>query len=234
MTLGTEGSQRDASSEQAPEVRDAESCAQAHSPPNDGLISSVGQLTRRLHDILRELGYDRGIERAAQVVPDARDRLSYVASITEQAATRSLNAVEIARPMQERLGVDAGRLAQAWEAFFLARLDPEAMCQLAEDTCRFLEVVRHTAQATAAQLLEILMAQEFQDLTGQVLRRLTHAVHEIEQQLLKLLIDQAPAAKRQQFEENGLLSGPVVDAEGRTDVVTSQQQVDDLLESLGF
>jgi chemotaxis protein CheZ len=234
MTLGTEQRERDASSQQPSEVRDAEACAQAHSPPHDELISSVGQLTRRLHEILRELGYDRGIEQAAQAVPDARDRLSYVASITEQAATRSLNAVEIARPMQERLGVDAGRLAQAWEAFFLARLEPEGMCQLAEDTCRFLELVHQTAQTTGAQLLEIVMAQEFQDLTGQVLRRLTHAVHEIEQQLVKLLINQAPAAKRQQFEESGLLSGPVIDAEGRTDVVTSQQQVDDLLESLGF
>jgi chemotaxis protein CheZ len=83
-------------------------------------------------------------------------------------------------------------------------------------------------------LVEILMAQEFQDLTGQVIRKLAQAVHDLEQQLLKLLLDQTPSVKRHQYKESGLLDGPVVGAEGRADVVTNQQQVDDLLESLGF
>jgi chemotaxis protein CheZ len=200
----------------------------------DELISGVGQLTRKLHELLRELGYDRDIKRAAHAAPDARQRLDYVATITEQAATRSLNAVEIARPLQERLGSDAERLSLAWERFFAAQLDQDAVWQLAEETCRFLEDARRAAHTTGSQLIEILMAQEFQDLTGQVIRKLTQAMHDLEQQLLKLLLDQTPPLKRQQFEDSGLLSGPVVEPEGRVDVVTSQQQVDDLLESLGF
>jgi chemotaxis protein CheZ len=214
---------------------DAEAAAAAGSRrDHEALVSRVGQLTRRLHEILRELGYDQQIERAAQAVPDARERLSYVATITEQAATRSLNAVEIARPLQERLGEDAQRLARAWEPFFSAQLDREGVWQLAEQTNGFLESVRHAAAATATQLLEVVMAQEFQDLTGQVLRKLTQVVHDIEQQLLTLLLDQASAQTRRAVEESGLLNGPVIDGDGRTDVVTSQAQVDDLLESLGF
>jgi chemotaxis protein CheZ len=200
----------------------------------DELLSGVGQLTRKLHEILRELGYDRDIERAAHAAPDARQRLDYLASITEQAATRSLTAVETARPLQEQLGSDAQRLILAWERFFTTRLRQDALWQLAEDTCRFLEGARTVAQVTGDQLIEILMAQEFQDLTGQVIRKLIHAVHDLEQQLLKLLLDQTPALKRQQCEDGGLLNGPVIATDGRPDVVTSQQQVDDLLESLGF
>jgi chemotaxis protein CheZ len=207
---------------------------QAGQGQHDDLVSRVGQLTRRLHEILRELGYGEEIERAAQALPDARERLSYVASVTEQAATRSLSAVEIARPLQERLGADAQVLALAWEAFFSAHLDREGIWQLAEKTTRFLESAQQVAAVTAAQLIEVLMAQEFQDLTGQVVRKLTHAVHEIEGQLLTLLLDQAPTHTRQAVRDSGLLDGPAIGGDGRTDVVTSQQQVDDLLESLGF
>lgn len=202
--------------------------------PRDELLSRVGQLTRRLYEILRELGYDRDIERAVNAVPDARQRVDYVLRMTEQAATRSLNAVEIARPLQEQIEARAGQLALDWERFFCSRLDHEAVWQLAEDTCRFLEGARQSALATSAQLHEILIAQEFQDLTGQVIRKLAQAVLDLEQQLLKLLIEQVQPTKRQQLKESSVLDGPVIDADLRQDVVTSQEQVDDLLESLGF
>jgi len=89
-------------------------------------------------------------------------------------------------------------------------------------------------EATSAQLMEIMMAQDFQDLTGQVIKRITDMVQGMEGQLLKLLVENAPAERRVAAESRGLLNGPVTGADLHGDVVTSQSQVDELLESLGF
>ncbi len=198
------------------------------------LISQVGQLTRRLHDTLRELGYHHAVERAADAVPDARQRLSYVAALTEQAATRTLVAAERARAMQDQVSRDAAQLGAAWEEYFGGNSGPTELWQLAEQTWEFLQALQGRTAATSAQLLEVVLAQEFQDLTGQVIRRVIEAAQDLEQQLLALLIDGAAPQVRVQIQHSGKLAGPVTDADGRSDVVTSQAQVDELLESLGF
>ena len=77
------------------------------------------------------------------------------------------------------------------------------------------------------------MAQDFQDLTGQVIKKIIELTQNMEQQLLSLLLENAPASVKAEI-NNSLLNGPVINAQGRSDVVTSQDQVDDLLESLGF
>ncbi|HVL75913.1 MAG TPA: protein phosphatase CheZ, partial [Noviherbaspirillum sp.] len=100
-------------------------------------------------------------------------------------------------------------------------------------TAAFLDGARADALATRQQLLDIMMAQDFQDLTGQVIRRVTELAHGIEQQLLQLLIDYAPPEVRREA-GNGLLNGPQINPTGNADVVSSQSQVDDLLDSLGF
>ncbi len=79
-----------------------------------------------------------------------------------------------------------------------------------------------------------MMAQDFQDLTGQVIKRVTTVTHDLELQLLQLLVDNVPAGPRGEENSSELMNGPVVKTEGRSDIVTDQQQVDDLLESLGF
>lgn len=200
--------------------------------PGD-VMSRVGTLTRTLHDALRELGYDRALEKTASAIPDARDRLDYVVKMTEQAAVRALNAIEAAQPIQDRLGEEAGHLAAQWQKLFDKQLGVEEFKTLVAGTRAYLgEVPGHT-QATNAQLLEIMMAQDFQDLTGQVIKKVTALAQNLEQQLVHLLVDLVPAEKRSEI-DTGLLNGPVVNAAGRNDVVTDQNQVDDLLESLGF
>jgi chemotaxis protein CheZ len=206
----------------------------ATTAPNDALVSKVGQLTRKLHETLRELGYDRALESAVHQIPDARERLTYVADMTEQAATRTLGAVEAARAIQAGVDSEAASLILAWERFFEARVGTQELWQLAEETSRFLHAVRQQGHATNAHLLEVMMAQEFQDLIGQVIRKVTQAAQDLERQLLELLVDSVSPEKRQQFEESGVLLGPVINGAGRNDLVTSQSQVDDLLESLGF
>jgi len=212
----------------------AADASQPSSLPQDDVITQLGQLTRKLHEALRELGYDRLLQDTAKAIPDARDRLVYVATMTEQAAVRALNAIETAKPIQDRLGQDAGDLAKEWDRLFARELSVEQFKALVERTRGFLSGVPAQTQATGAQLMEIMMAQDFQDLTGQVIKRITDMAQDMENQLLKLLLDNVPAERREAMESRGLLSGPVVRGNGSAEALTSQVQVDELLESLGF
>jgi len=198
----------------------------------DDLLMRIGQMTRMLRDSMRELGLDRAIQEAAQAIPDARDRLRYVANMTEKAAHRVLNATEVAQPIQEKLASDASALDARWQQWFDKPLElPEAR-ELVDDTRGFLGSVPQSARATQSQLMEIMMAQDFQDLTGQVIMKMMDVIGAIESELLQVLLDNVPQEKRQ--EAQGLLNGPQVNPQKAGDVVTGQDQVDDLLASLGF
>lgn len=197
----------------------------------DQFLTRIGHMTRSLHDNLRGLGFDRLLEKAASDMPDARDRLEYVAQMTEQAAQRVLNATEIAGPIQDRISDQAGELAAAWNALSeqpFAEADYRAM---AIRTQAYLAATRQDASQTKQQLMDIMMAQDFQDLTGQVIKRVTKVAHDIESQLVQLLVDYTPPEARR--EDSGLLNGPQINPAGK-DVIANQSQVDDLLESLGF
>ncbi|ALP61623.1 MULTISPECIES: protein phosphatase CheZ [Paraburkholderia] len=220
----------------------------------DRILARIGQLTRTLRDSMRELGIDKHVERAAEAVPDARDRLKYIATMTEQAAERVLSALEVAKPMQEQLQQDAAELDARWEQWYAAPIEREEVRALMNDTRTFLRGVPEVTTATNAQMLEIMMAQDFQDLTGQVIKKITDVVYLIEQQLLGVLIDNIAAERREQFaataqqlvaeaqheaisptgSPESLLNGPQINPEGKADVVQDQGQVDDLLASLGF
>lgn len=193
----------------------------------------IGQLTRLLHDTIRQLGYDKMLEETAEKLPDARQRLSYISQMTEQAASRVLNATDIAKPLQDRISERSGELNDRWQDLYEKKLSVDAFKALAGDTHAFLKQAHDDSKVVNDQLLEIMMAQDFQDLTGQVIKKIVDMASKLEDGLLKVLIDIMPEDKRTQAQD-GLLNGPVVDTKGRDDVVTSQEQVDDLLESLGF
>jgi chemotaxis protein CheZ len=205
---------------------------------NDELIQRIGRLTRMLRENMRELGLDKEVEKAAEAIPDARDRLSYVASMTEQAAERALNAVDRAQPIQDDLSSRAEALDQRWAAWFAEPKELDEARELVRDTRAYLGEVPQRTQATNQELLEIMMAQDFQDLTGQVIKRMMDVIREIEQQLVQVLVDNAPAGS-QAAESSGskndgeLLNGPQVNPQGEG-VMADQDQVDDLLDELGF
>ena len=214
---------------------------------SDRILARIGQLTRTLRDSMQELGLDKQVQAAAVMVPDARDRLKYVATMTEQAAERALNAIELAKPVQEGMQRDAQALDARWEQWYGAPMDRVEVKTLLADTRGFLQQVPVHTAATNAQLLEIMLAQDFQDLTGQVIKKITDVVHLIEQQLLGVLLENIAPERREQFAaqaaalaasasttNEALLNGPQINPEGRTDVVQDQTQVDDLLASLGF
>ncbi len=200
------------------------------------VIDQIGQLTRNLHDSLRELGYDKRLESIAAEVPEAQDKLSYVATKTEQAAERTLNATEIAMPIQEKLSTDAIHLSKQWKQALETQQtnpDTEKFKLLLIDTLQYLDKIPEQANATNTQLLEIMMAQDFQDLTGQVIKKITHMVQSLEKDLIDLLLANVPT-KKNSIADEGLMNGPVINPEKQNAVVCNQDQVDDLLASLGF
>ncbi|MRR49988.1 MAG: protein phosphatase CheZ [Rhodocyclaceae bacterium] len=196
-------------------------------------FNRIGHLARQLHDSMKELGYDRMLEDSARQIPDARQRLTYIAQMTEQAASKVLNSVDIVQPLQHELLAHSKELESRWEKMFASQLSVDEFKALAADTRNYFQTTPGKIEATNAQLTEIVMAQDFQDLTGQVIKKVVDMVQALEGQLLQVLIELAPEEKKVEAPD-GLLNGPVINSVGRSDVVTSQAQVDDLLESLGF
>ncbi|MFT6600395.1 MAG: chemotaxis protein CheZ [Alloalcanivorax sp.] len=216
---------------------------------SDDLVVRIGQLTRMLRESMRELGLDKEVEKAAEAIPDARARLNYVASMTEQAADRALNAVDRAQPLQNEIESRAESLDQQWQTWFENPMELDQARQLVNDTRGYLAAVPAMTRDTSKELLEIMMAQDFQDLTGQVIKKMMEVILEVENQLLQVLLESVPegeerdalkqrmedrnAADTRKREEATLVNGPQLTAEG-DGIVSNQDQVDDLLDELGF
>lgn len=199
----------------------------------EDLLTRVGHMTRLLHDSLRGLGLDKLLERAADDIPDARDRLEYVARMSEQAAQRVLNATDIAIPLQETIDAGAKKISADLQNLLEQSSTVEQYRQAAGRTLDYLQSVSGKSVETKSHLMDIMMAQDFQDLTGQVIKRVTELAQNLEQQLVQLLIDYSPNEVKREAGD-GLLNGPQIHPTGNADVVADQSQVDDLLDSLGF
>jgi len=213
------------------EVLEAE---EDESTEQERVFKRIGHMARQLHDTLHQLGYDKLLEKTVHAIPDATDRLAYVANLTEQAACRVLNATDIAKPLQDELEASSRALGERWDRLYANQMSVADFKVLAGETRAFLkDTVPQKSVATNDQLLEIMMAQDFQDLTGQVIKKVVTLAQDLENQLVQVLVDVIPDARRND-NVNSLLNGPVISSEGRTDVVVNQQQVDDLLDSLGF
>jgi chemotaxis protein CheZ len=191
----------------------------------EDLYHHVGRLTRQLHDALRELGYDREIESAVGSLPDARNRLSYISRLTGEAAEKVLNSVDETKAELSQLSGGAREMAVS------LRSDPVAAVASGRLMC-FLDEVGQSSTRADAHLTEIMLAQDFHDLTGQVVAKVVTLANDLEGSLVKLLVQVVPEDQIHKVEQ--ALNGPVVNPEGRTDVVANQEQVDDLLASLGF
>jgi chemotaxis protein CheZ len=144
-----------------------------------------------------------------------------------------LNATDTAIPLQERIDAGADEILNGWQSTLKAPFSEASYRDMATLTMQCLADMRNDTTATKQQLLDIMMAQDFQDLTGQVIRKVTDLAHNLEQQLVQLLIDYAPAEVKRES-SSGLLNGPQINPTNKSDVVADQSQVDDLLDSLGF
>ncbi len=235
-----------------PSCNDAVALPPVASKASENVRQRIGQLTRSLHDALAGLGYDKAMNKVIRGLPDARDRLNYIAQLTGQAAEKALNCVDRGQELQARLGSDAKTLADDWRRIFakqLAMAEVESAARrtsdclkhegelpmvsdLAQRTRDFLDdIPRRTAEINSV-LIDIMMAQDFHDLTGQVIKKVVELARYTEEQLCAILVETTPADRRADIEIGP--SGPVIKPAVRSDVVTDQSQVDELLEKLGF
>ena len=138
--------------------------ALSHEVPGDSaeqLVNRIGHLTRQMRENMRELGLDKSFAKAAEAIPDARDRLGYIAQMTERAAERALNAIDVAQPIQDGLAKHAKGLTQRWDAWFANPVELDAARELVLDNRAYLSAVPQQVSSTNAQLMEIMMAQDF-------------------------------------------------------------------------
>lgn len=201
------------------------------------IFQQLGTLTRQLHDTMNMLGVLPGLKNTVDDLPDARSRLNYIATKTADAAEKVLNLVDTAKADQEHIATETRKLAALITADPVKAVASGAVFNFVQD----VETVTHRVDG---HLTDIMMAQDFHDLTGQVVAKVVRLANDLENQLVKLLVQAAPPEQAHKVEaaltshhtEAGHppLEGPVVDAEGRTDVVANQSEVDDLLASLGF
>jgi chemotaxis protein CheZ len=194
------------------------------------VFQQLGLITRQLHDALTALGLMSELKGAAANLPDARGRLTYIARMTGEAAEKVLTSVEQAKAEHTRINRATRQLAAAVVA------DPVR----AVASGAVLNFVGDVEAATAridGHLTDIMLAQDFHDLTGQVVTKVVALATDLEDSLVRLLMQVAPAELQPRTApkaEAAMLNGPVVDATGRDDVVQSQSEVDDLLASMGF
>ena len=207
------------------------------------LFNELGRLTRQLHEALNSFRMDSRLSEITETeIPDAKERLSYVVSMTEQAANRTLNAIEDSMPRLSRISEQSGELSGAWERFRSRELDVQEFRELSRELSDFLGCAKQESLAVSAQLSEVMLAQDFQDLTGQVIRRVIDLVQEVEEGLVGLVrvagermvrnTEEISPAAENKDDNSGY--GPVVPGVDKADVVHGQDEVDDLLSSLGF
>ena len=206
--------------------------------PNEA-FERLGQITRQLHEAMTELGLDQSLHAITQEIPDARDRLSHVGHMTETAANKVLNLIDEGKPQCRDFKLDSQAMTSAIGELrnYTGTCSEEVTDVLANCQMFGLEAEQF-ADTQNALLSEIMMTQDFQDLSGQIIKKVIDIITRTEMQLVQLLIDSSPeqiaaAPKTQEgvaiTVDNHVLEGPQT-----ADNALKQDDVDDLLASLGF
>jgi chemotaxis protein CheZ len=201
------------------------------------LFKEIGKLTRQLHDTMVSFSLDAQITAMTETeIPDAKERLQYVIAMTEQAADQTLTAVETLLPISQELNDQADLLSAKWGRFLDREMPLEEFKAMTAEITEHFEQSKGGLEQVQAGLNDILMAQGFQDITGQIIRRVIELVNELEISMIKLISISGRKSGGESVLTHHELPGPVVpgvdDREG--DVAHSQVDVDDLLSSLGF
>jgi len=204
------------------------------------LFQELGKLTRELHDSLAGFQLDSRISDLAENdIPDAKERLNYVVTMTEQAAHRTLTAVEESLPVTESLESQLSTLSDSWQAFRKKEMSSDDFRSLCLDLDAFFEQAGGQMKTIHSNLSDVLMAQDYQDITGQIIRRVIGLVQEVEGNLVGLVRItgqkfSATVEKKEEEDDKIKAVGPAVPGVDTSDVVSNQDDVDDLLSSLGF
>ena len=194
--------------------------------PSRDRIEKIGLATARLHKLLKELGHTRKLEQTAATMPDARDRLSYIDKAMHEASETTISAVETSIPLTKRTLATCGELSAS-----LSDASPAGQSELVGTAVTRLGEIASAEETIHHNLMRIMEAQEFRDVAGQMVNKIVDAAVEIEDILLDLLKEYAPDSKDSLISTEGLTAGP---AQKGKDSLHGQDEVDDLLASLGF
>ncbi|GJM05509.1 MAG: protein phosphatase CheZ [marine bacterium B5-7] len=199
------------------------------------LFQEIGKLTRQLHDTLGSFWNDDRISNLAENrIPDARERLNYVIERTEESAHRTLNAVEEALPIAHDLEESGSAMREEWAKFTRREMNAEEFRQMSKRIEVFLETVEVDAKQLNKGLSDVMMAQDFQDLTGQIIRQVIELVQDLEEGLVSVIKKSGRMGTVSKVTKDIVAEGPQVNKEDDPDVMSGQDDVDDLLSSLGF
>jgi chemotaxis protein CheZ len=206
---------------------------------DNSLFKELGKMTREIHDSIMTFRMDNRIADLAAVdIPDAKDRLEYVIEMTEKAANTAMAVIEDSSPLAEKLGGEAHQLKTQWEKFRKRELSQDELRAMGHDVETFFDESEQMTSKLLSGFTEIMMAQGFQDLTGQIIRQVIDLVHEIESNLVTLVKIQGENFVKEETldsKEETKLDGPQVPGKDASpDVMQGQDDVDDLLASLGF
>jgi chemotaxis protein CheZ len=213
-----------------------------HSETSPGVpefMDELHDLTSNLRSALERFRFDARLnDLAEKEMPDARQRLSHVLKLTSEAAHRTLDLVEQTCPPAERNAREAGELLDLWACFRARQISPEDFRSLMERMDVFLPTVRTDFDAVRANLNEVLLAQGYQDLSGQIIRSVMTLVSEVEKtlaELTRLARGDSTATMDCEIGSTTRAAGPAVPGvDAGTAVVNDQQDVDALLSDLGM
>ena len=206
------------------------------------LFQELGKLTREFHEALNSFRLDaRILSLTEEDFPDARERLRYVVKMTAQSADRSLTAAEESMPIVTEIEAQAEALKTQWGRFMHREMNAEEFRQLSVELDTFLGELSISSSKLKERMTEVIMAQDFQDLTGQIIERVISLVDDMERSLVDLIrisgqnlaAKEATSAKGKEDHLKGV--GPAVPGvDEASALVSGQDEVDDLLSSLGF
>lgn len=208
-----------------------------------GLFQELGKLTRDLHDALNGFQVDDKISDLAEKdIPDAKERLNHVIEMTEKAADKTLNAVEASMELSGELADKAVKLQESWARFRKRDMDVAEFRELSAEIDGHFKWLGDKTPELNSTLSDIMLAQDFQDLTGQIIRRVITLVQDVEESLVGLIRmtgqhmqgQKAPSKTDSPSEPDITAEGPAVPGVDKGERVSSQDDVDDLLSSLGF
>lgn len=207
-------------------------------PLQKDLFDEVGRLTRQLHSALVDFQFDSRLQELTETeLPDAQERLNFVIDMTEQAANKTMDAVEECLPLAQALTDNVKEVLPKWDKLMRRNIELGEFKSLCHEVHLFMNRSEMDTNRVKELLNEVLMAQDFQDLTGQMIRRVIQLVQQVESNLVSMLTvfgDQPLVDIPVEALKGIEAEGPILHAEQRQDVVAGQDEVDDLLSSLGF
>ncbi|MBI3222737.1 MAG: protein phosphatase CheZ [Nitrosomonadales bacterium] len=190
-------------------------------------IAKIGRATARLHRLLKELGHTKGLQQSASTMPDARARLSFIDQTMHEASEKTISAVESSLPLTEATRKSCSHLAEQ-----LSNAEDLAHHELVQKTISHLGEIAASGESVHHNLMQIMEAQEFRDVAGQMVNKIVTAAEEIEKILLDLLREYVPDTNDSLISNEGLTAGPAL--KSAKNGVSGQDEVDDLLASMGF